>query len=671
MGEKKPDFSGWATKNNLKCSDGRTIMTGAFKHQDRMQVPLVWQHDHNDPGNILGHAILEDRAFGVWTRGYFNESQGAIDAREAVIHGDINALSIYANKLKQRGTDVLHGNIIEVSLVMAGANPGAFIENVHISHGEGGQILASDAIIYTGLTLEHQDNSDEGDLMAQETETTTEDKTVDEILNGMTEEQKNVMFFMIGQAMEDAENDTEGDAGDDVEHSMSTEDFLAHIDKTIQEGINEMGRNTFETFGDNKNTEPNTRLSHSQFAELMVKARSEKVDSWRDVLVHGANDILEHADGDYGITDIALLFPDAKNLTNVPDFISRRMEWVNAVLTGTKHSPFAKVKTIHADITAEEARAKGYIKGKEKKEEVIKLLRRTTGPTTVYKKQKLDRDDIIDITDFDVVLWLQGEIRLMLEEEIARAILIGDGRSDISDDKVKDPAGSPQGDGIRSILHDNDLYAHKVQLAANVSPKDMVKGIVRARTHYRGSGKPSLFISDNTLTDIMLEEDRFGRPLYETEQALADKLRVDKIVTVDLFDETEDLMAIMVNLQDYTIGANKGGEITNFEDFDIDFNQNKYLSETRISGALTKPKSAIVIKRAMGTEVTPTPPTFVTGTNTITIPTKVGVEYRIDDEVVPAGTVVIEEDTTVEASPDEDYYFSPGATRSWGFTFTA
>lgn len=669
MEDMNPDFSGWATKANIRCSDGRTIMHNAFSHQDKAVVPLVWNHQRNDPDNILGEAHLEDRAFGVYTYGFFDKTHPkAMKARQLVHGGKIDSLSIYATGLSQKGGAVYYGDIEEVSLVEKGANPGAFIDNVNLMHGDGITPFETEAIIYTGLTLEHQDKSQEEEPEVA-TKEDQKEKTVKEIFDGLTQEEKDVVYFMIGQAIEDSEGDNDNDDNDndEVEHgSITTEEFLEHINsgitESIQKGIEEMGRNVFEN-QDNSDNKTGGSLSHADFASIVDRARGAKAESLMEFA-------LEHAEDAYGIEDIQFLFPDAKALSNEPDFISRRMEWVSAVLSGTKHSPFAKVKTIHADITEAEARAKGYIKGSKKKEEVFKLLKRTTGPTTIYKKQKLDRDDILDITDLDVVRWLRMEMRLMLEEEIARAILVGDGRSAMDEDKIKDPEGAPTGDGIRSIINDDELYAHPVQLAANVSPKDMVKGVIRARTNYRGSGKPALYISDNALTEIMLEEDKFGRALYETEQVLADKLRVSKIVTVDIIDEYDDLLAILVNLQDYTVGANKGGQITDFEDFDIDFNQNKYLSETRISGALTKPKSAIVIRRAQGESATPQGPDFNGETNTITIPTVTGVTYMINDEVV-TGSVVIEEDTEVVAIPDEGYYFPMGATRTWSYTYSA
>lgn len=683
MGEtRKPDFSGWATKNNLECSDGRTILPGAFKHQDKTRVPLVWQHDHNDPSNVLGHANLYDRAFGIFTEGFFNNSQRAQDAKESVRHGDINALSIHANKLRQRGGGVLHGNIVEVSLVMSGANPGALITDINLSHSADGTEYSDEAIIYTGLTLEHSDNeeaSTQGDTVAEETENqdngSTDDKTVKEIFDAMSEEQKNVVYYMIGAALEDGQDDDpdEDDVdGGEATHYFEADEILEHIDKSIQEGINEMARNTFATHGaaEGSNT---ARLSHSQFAEIVQNAKNAKAESFMDELRHSGGDILSHADGDvagvdYGVANIELLFPDARALETTPEFISRRMGWVDDVLKSTKHTPFANVKTLHADITEPEARAKGYIKGNRKKEEVFKLLKRTTGPTTIYKKQALDRDDILDITDFNVVIWLQQEMRLMLEEEIARSILVGDGRSELSDDKISDPAGAVQGKGIRSILHDDELYATHIELPANTAPKDMVKGFIRGRTHLKGSGKPTLYISDDALTDMMLEEDKIGRALYETEQALADKLRVAKIVPIELFGEYDGLIAIAVNLIDYNIGTNKGGEITNMDDFDINFNKHYYLSETRLSGGLVKAKSALVFTRATGTSVTPEAPTL--SGNTITIPTTTGVLYFINDELA-TGTVEITEDTEVVATADEGYYIPSGATRSWSFTYTA
>lgn len=716
MGDiKMADFSGYVTKAGLKCADGRTIMPDAFQHQDKVTVPLVWRHASEDLRHILGHVILENRDDGVYGYAFFNDAPEAKHAKTLVSHGDINSLSIFANQLKERSKQVFHGTIREVSLVLAGANPGALIDQIRIAHSDGFvESLDDEAIITTGLELEvisHEDteekagdksdpkeekelpstddssesNEDEtdssdedaaSDAEASEDESDDSDDSDDavaheasnelaEVLSTLSEEQQEAVNYVVGRALEsnirgtvehsdiDADGVTHSTEDNLSDDDSNTEDTLNH-----QEGSDNMTRNVFDQ---DSNRAEGAVLSHDQFATIIGDVKKHD-GSLKDA-------ILAHAD-EYGITDINLLFPDAKAMANSPELHARRMEWVSKVLGGTKHTPFAKVKSIVADITADEARAKGYIKGKMKKDEVIQLMKRTTGPTTIYKKQRLDRDDMLDITDMDVVAFLKAEIRLMLEEEIARAILVGDGRSASSEDKIKDPSGSLDGTGIRSILHDDDFYAVKQTLDANVAPKDAVKGIVRARAKYRGTGKPTLFISDNFLTDIMLEEDKFGRALYETEQSLQDKLRVKEIVTVDLFDEHEDLFAIMVNLNDYSIGANKGGELTSFEDFDIDYNQHKYLQETRLSGGLTKPFSAVVILRSEGTLAAPAAPSFNGATNTITIPSVTGVVYQID-EVGVVGDEVITEDTEVVAVPDEGYYFAPNSTRTWFYTYTA
>lgn len=680
VSNRKPDFSGWATKNNLRCTDGRTILPGAFKHQDQTRVPLVWQHDTTTPGNVIGTTLLHDRAFGTFAEGFFNENPQALEAKEGVRHGDIVAMSISANRLRHTSDGgVLSGNITEVSLVLNGANPGALITDVSISHSADGSASVDEAIIYTGLTLEHSDNSTEGANVPENQENEEPkggDLTIQEIVEGMSPDQQNALYYLVGEALK-GDDDAKGEEDDDEMSQsdfISGEEILQHINDTIKEGFNDMSRNTFATHGA-AGPADNTRLSHAQFAEIVEIARRDKSDSLMDELRHGAGEVLNHAgEGtggvDFGIANIEMLFPDAKALETTPDFLSRRMEWVNEVLRGTKHIPFANVKTIHADITEPEARAKGYIKGKRKKEEIFKLLKRTTGPTTIYKKQKLDRDDILDITDFNVVVWLQQEMRLMLEEEIARAILVGDGRDSLSEDKVQDPEGAIQGTGIRSILHDDELYAIPVTLPANVSPKDMVKGLIRNRHKMKGSGKPHLYISDEMLIEILLEEDKLGRPIYDSKQQLADKLNVSGITDIGLFSEYEGLVAIVVNLQDYSVGTNKGGEIVNFDTFDLNFNRHIYLMETRLSGGLTKALSAMVVTRAKGTEVVPTAPDFNTGTNTITIPTTTGVIYYINDVSV-TGSVTIEEDTEVTVSAAENYYLAPGSTRSWNFTYTA
>jgi HK97 family phage prohead protease len=702
---KNPDFSGYATKAGLKCSDGRTIMPDAFKHQDKMRVPLVWAHDHSGHENVLGHAILEARPDGVYTYGYFNDTASGKNAKSLVEHGDITALSIYANNLVERAKQVFHGAIKEVSLVLAGANPGARIDNVTIAHGDGTvvDVLEDEAIIRMDIPLEltHSADSSDSDESVEHAEgdDSEDEETVEDVYASMSEKQKDVVHFMIGAALAaDSESAQHSDVGadDTTESTEDNSDGATGSDDAQSDDATESEDTSSEDQSDDSQsddvstdaTDEDQSLNHQEGTTMTnvfeqnatgAPARDNSHVLTHDQLAgivetakknggHFKDALLAHAE-EYGITDINLLFPDAKALTESPQFISRRMEWVAAVLGGTKHSPFAKVKTLLADITEPEARARGYIKGNRKKDEVFKLLRRTTGPATIYKKQKLDRDDMLDITDIDVVNWLKAEMRLMIEEEIARAILVGDGRSALSEDKVKDPEGAVDGVGIRSILHDDDLYSIKRELAANVSPKDAVKGLVRARSKYRGSGKPTLFISDAYLTDIMLEEDKFGRALYETEQALADKLRVKEIITVDLFDEYDNLFAIMVSLVDYTIGSNRGGELTNFEDFDIDFNQHKYLQETRLSGGLTKPFSAIVVRRGVGTLAVATQPSFDGATNTITIPTVTGVSYfdtSTDEELT--GDVVITEMTEVEARPDDGYYLESNTTDSWTYT---
>lgn len=694
------DFSGYATKAGLKCADGRTITAEAFKHMDGMKVPLVWQHGHDDPDNILGHAYLEAREDGVYAYGFFNETPKGQNSKVLVQHGDIVSLSIYANKLVERNKQVFHGSIREVSLVISGANPGAVIEQVKIAHSDDPNDvteIADEALIFTGLSLEHSQIDDLVDEVDEDLEDLEHDdddddldkETIEAALESMTDEQKAAVHAMVGAALIHAD----GDAGDDetaqdvyntfsdkqkkLVHYMigvaveaAADGAAAHSDTqtdkpegdlTHQEGNTDMTRNVF----DQTDAKPShATLSHTDIQSIFAEAK--KSGSFKDALMHHieSSDELKHS-----ITDIELLFPDAQAITTSPEFISRRMEWVSKVLTATKKSPFAKVKTLAADITADEARAKGYVKGNQKVEEVLTLLRRTTGPTTIYKLQKLDRDDVVDITDIDVVLWLKAEMRLMIEEELARAILVGDGRSAVAPDKIKDPAGANSGDGIRSILNDSDLYAVKAGLAANVSAKDAVKGLVRARSKYRGSGKPTLFVSDNFLTDIMLEEDKFGRALYETEQALRDKLRVSDIITVEIFDQHPGLLAIMVNLADYTIGANRGGELTSFEDFDLNFNKYEYLQETRLSGGLTKPFSAVVVTRAEGTLATPEAPSFDGTTDTITIPTVTGVAYFVNDAPVADGAaIVITGPTEVTASPKDGYYFVANTTTSWTYT---
>ena len=569
------DFSGWATRNDLRCSDGRTIRRDAFKDNDGKTVPLVWMHQHDDPSNVLGHAVLQNRNEGVYAYCYFNESDEAKAAKLRVDNKDINSLSIYAGQLKQVGGDVLHGDIKEVSLVLAGANPGACIDSLSLYHSD--RPIDEDnfeAILYNDdeLVLAHEDKdtNDEDEEVKEVKEEKKEEKmaekekTVKEVFDELTEEQKNVVYFMIGQALEDAkepEKETKAEDEKEVKHS--------------DEGEDEMKYNVFEG-----NDENNT-LEHMDFSPI-----------FKDAKQYGSlkESFLAHAD-DYGITNIDYLFPDAKNLNNPPEFIRRPSEWVDVVMSGVHHTPFSRIKSMFADITEDDARARGYIKGNLKKEEVFGLLKRTTTPVTIYKKQKLDRDDIVDITDFDVVSWLKTEMRWMLDEEIARAILIGDGRSASSDDKISEL-------NVRPIVSDENIYTIKYKFdSTNV--KDIIKAAVRARKGYRGSGNPVFFTTEETLTELLLLEDLNGRVIYDSLDKLCTAMRVSKIVTVPVMENFSNsngsLIGIIVNLADYNVGADKGGAINMFDDFDIDYNQQKYLIETRISGALIKPFSAIAL----------------------------------------------------------------------------
>ena len=571
----KYDFSGWATKNNLRCSDGRTIMKDAFKHNDGQTVPLVWNHQHNDPLNILGHALLENREEGVYAYCQFNDTEAGRNAKMLVEHGDVTALSIYANKLKQKGGNVEHGVIREVSLVLAGANPGAFIDSI-IRHGESSD---EEGVIYTGENLElyhaeENQNENEGKKEEVKEVDNKKEKTVQEVFDTLNEEQKNVVYALIGQALEDKE----------VEHS--------NINENEEENV--MKHNVFE----NDNYNNNDILTHAEMETILRDAK--RIGSLREA-------VLQHNDGDdiydtYGIKPnadgegISMLFPDYRNLNNVPEFIKRDTGWVAQVMGAVHHTPFSRIKSMFADIREDEARALGYMKGDLKKEEVFSLLKRTTDPQTIYKKQKLHRDDVIDITSFDVVAWIKAEMRMMLEEEIARAILIGDGRLADDDNKI-------QQQHIRSIANEDPLFAiHKKLVVAEgeEKAKAFIKSVLRARKEYKGSGEPTMFMAEDMLVEMLLLEDKNGRLIYESEASLARALRVKNIVTVPVMEgaknaKGENLLAIVVNLKDYNVGADKGGAVAMFEDFDIDYNAQKYLIETRCSGALVKPFSAIVI----------------------------------------------------------------------------
>lgn len=606
MGRQLPDFQGWATKVNIRCSDGRTIKPGAFREDDGQVVPLVWQHNHTSPEMVLGHALLEDRGEGIYAYGYFNNSALAQEARECVEHGDITALSIYANNLKQQSGDVLHGHIREVSLVMTGANPGACIINSgDVTHSDDAD--AASAIIYNDddsvewLMHSDDDNNtyeedtdmnydEEYDDTYDYDEESDDEVDYDEILDSMTPEQLELTYALVGAAAQDDNYDDGYDEGynEGFEHAMTSR------------GDDEM-YSVFDGQGSYGDT-----LSHADVDALVADSIAD-VSSFNGSLKQS---FLAHADQTYGIQDIGWLFPEPKEQNTPPEFIKRDTDWVAGVMSGVHKTPFSRIKTSFANITADEARAKGYIKGKRKKEEVFTLLKRTTTPTTIYKKQKLDRDDIVDITDFDVVAWIKGEMRLMLDEEIARAILVGDGRLPDSDDHINT-------DNIRPIWTDDDLYTIKAPVSvAHDADEDtianaMIRKAIKSRKDYKGSGNPVLYTTEAQLSDMLLLEDGVGRLKY-TLESLKQALRVTNIVTVPVmenlvrtFTVTEEgvqktysrpLLGIIVNLKDYNVGADKGGAVSMFDDFDINYNQQIYLIETRCSGALVKPYSAIVLE---------------------------------------------------------------------------
>lgn len=648
------DFSGYATKAGLKCSDGRVITPGAFKHMDGEQVPLVWQHGHSDPKNILGHAVLEHRSDGMYAYGFFNGTPAGQNAKDLVKHKDIRMMSIYANQLVQKGSNVLHGAIREVSLVLAGANPGALIDNINIAHGDGEyEELDDEAIIYTGLNLEHGfeaiDNNDAelepemGDFSHAD-----KDKTVGEIYESLTDEQKDIVHFLIGAALEEKEDEL---SQSDIEDIIDSEigQFLLH-----KKGYVDMTHNIFEQ---GKTPAPGAVLSHSDIQ--MIVDDAQKVGSLKEAVEAYA---LKH-----GIDDIDILFPEAKALTDRPEWIKRRTEWVSSVLGGARKSPFSRIKTMTADLTYEDARAKGYIKGNVKKEEFFGVAKRSTTPQTIYKKQKLDRDDMIDITDFDVVAWLKGEMRLMLDEELARAILIGDGRDVASDDKISETH-------IRPIAKDDDFYTITVPVNLDdpdASPRDVVDAVILSRQFYKGTGLPTFFTSESWIGSIMVLDDGDGRRLYRNLSEVAAEMRVSEIVPVEVLESEPDIVGILVNMNDYVIGADRGGEVSMFDDFDIDYNQYKYLIETRVSGALVKAKSAMVVKRSGETGVTAKAPSWDAESNKVTIPAVAGVDYldASDESVLAPGSITLEagETLTIQAVAQSNHALSPSERTRWTF----
>ena len=572
----KFDFSGYATKVGLKCSDGRTILKDAFKHNDGQTVPLVWQHQHNEPSNILGHAVLEHRNDGVYAYCKFNSTEAGNNAKQLVEHGDITALSIYANELKEKAKQVMHGMIREVSLVLSGANPGALIDNLCFAHADGsltGEVDETEAIIYTGLTLSHgeeakeedseEDDQTEGKGTATHSAT---DPTIKEIFDGMTDQQKTVVYAMLSNVIGSP----------------------ASMDHSNKEGNGVMKTNVFDK--KTKEDEPGGPvLTHAQFQTIMETAK--KSGSLKEA-------VLSHA-AEYGIDNIEILFPEAQNVRTTPDIVGRDQSWVAGVLGGCQKTPFSRIRSQSADFTEDEARAKGYITGEFKKEQVFPVMKRITTPTTIYKKQKLDRDNIVDITSFDVVAWIKGEMRVMLNEEIGRALLIGDGRDIADADHINE-------DNIRPIWKDDDFYSHKLQVDPSITTLELIDEIVRARKNYKGTGSPTLYTTVDVVTDMLLVRDTLGRKIYPTMAELTSALRVANIVEVEVMenqtrtdgeDNEFDLIGILVNLSDYTLGADKGGQVAMFDDFDIDYNQYKYLIETRLSGCLTRWKSAVVIEK--------------------------------------------------------------------------
>ena len=586
----KFDFSGWATKNDLTCSDGRTIKHNAFKENDGQRVPLVWQHGHNAVDNVLGHALLENRDEGVYAYCAFNDTPGAENAKELVKHGDVKALSIYANRLDQRGADVIHGNIVEVSMVLSGANPGALIDNVALEHSDGSWTESEDeAVIYSGLTLSHDsgETTEDTESMDEDEVYDEDDLTVADVLETLDDDQR----LAVAALIEEISGDVDAEDEDFDEDEEFDEDYDEDYDEDAEHGDSGgdtlMHSNIFE--GDARN-HMGPHLSHADEEQIFAEARQPGMTLRTAVLAHAA---------DYGIKNPELLFPDATNLDPEPQRIMRENSWVSKVLQGAKHSPFSRVKTQWSNLTADDLRAKGYVKASRKKDVVYEVANRKTEPTTVYNKTKIDRDDVLDITTFNVVAWMQQNLRLALEEELARAVLIGDGREVSNPDKIKET-------NIRPIWKDDELFSHKVLIDKDAKTEDIIDVVRRSRKFYKGSGMPVLFTTNAFVCDMLEIKDINKRYIYETKQAVANALNVSDVIEVEVMEgakrevggKTQNLLGIIVNMQDYTLGADKGGETSFFEQFDIDFNQQKYLLEARCSGSLTKYKSAIVIEKA-------------------------------------------------------------------------
>lgn len=676
----EPDFSGYLTKYGIKCTDGRTIKHHAFEAADNTQVPLVWQHLHDAPDNVLGHLDLRHVDDGVRANGFFNDTKSGQDAKKLVMAKDIVALSVYANQLVQKGLDVVHGLIREGSLVLAGANPGALIDFINLAHGDGDVTLSDEeAIIYTGLAIElstpavaHRATAvitgapqakpdlaqavgglDLATPAAQSVAPSSGDgTTVNDVINGLTDQQREVVYALIGAAM------SQGATGSDQSATAVQSD-------PDPKGDAQVSRNVFDQTTGDATQAAGPVLTHADVRSIFEQAH--KTGSLKEAVEEFA---LAH-----GITNIDLMFPDARNVETTPEFIARRMAWVNNVLSGTRHTPFSRIRNHFADITLDQARARGYVKGALKREEFFNITRRVTTPQTIYKKQKLDRDDILDITDFDVVTWLKSEMRLMLDEEVARAVLIGDGRDVADPDKINEA-------NIRPILTDNDIYVSKVNVNltdANSTPEEIVDGVMNAMQWFMGTGVPTLYCARSWMTKMLLVKDTLGRRLHDTPASLASAMGVGDIVPVDVMESMAGtVIGIIVNIADYTIGSDRGGEVNFFDFFDIDYNQFKYLYETRLSGALTHYRSAIVINVTANTMLAnPTAPTFVVATGVVTIPTMANVTYVSVNDTTGAESAALTAGAQapiasgaavhIRAKAASGYTFSDNLSNNWTF----
>jgi hypothetical protein len=658
------DFGGFATKANLRCTDGRTIMPEAFKHQDKVKVPLVWAHGHNSADNVLGHAILEARGNDIYTWGFFNpETPQGRNAKALVKHKDIDRLSIWASELIEKSKQVFHGKIKEVSLVLAGANPGAIIDHVRVQHGDDPndvEVLDAEAIIHSGESIDFIAEPD-GVEEEEAVQHSASNPTIREIYNAWSQQDKDVLHFMVAAALEAAQD------GQLAQSDNNNQGDLEHED---EEGKGEVKHNVFDQ---------NQAGSDGQTGDF--KLTTDHVREIFHAAQKGGNFMEAVSDFAiaHGIDSVESLFPDAKSLTDRPGWIKRRSEWVDKVLNGTRHLPFAKVKNMLADLTLDEARAKGYVTGEFKKEQWFLVSQRTTSPTTVYKKQRMDRDTLLDITDFDVVAWMWEEMRFMLKEELARAILLGDGRAVDDPDKIKDPEGATDGVGIRSILHEHHVYTTTLTLNlgdANSSYEEIVEELLRMRSQYKGTGSPDFYCTYATLAEMILAKDTLGHRLYPTKEAVAAALGVNEVIPVEVMEETAyaNVLGIFVNVSDYSVGTNRGGEITTFDDFNIDYNKYTYLIETRLSGALTAYKSAVIVMRSgdAATLVVPNAPTFVKATGVVTIVATTGVVYKNDatgatlstgaQTAIAAGDYVV-----IRAEAASSSYYLRTGPKTWTF----